>query len=289
MQWTGPAEKALSRVPLFVRGRVRKRVEEEAERRGAREVRLEHVEGCRKRFLENMEDEVQGYRIETCLGGSGCSNSVVPEGDVAGVLEALFSRIDMKGLLQDRVGGPLKMHHEFRVSLSNCPNACSRPQIVDIGLIGGCRPRVAADACNGCGACVEICREGAITMTGQPAVAITIDPDTCLACGQCIGICPTAGLLEGARGYRILLGGKLGRHPQLGKELPSFCSMDELVHVVQRCLIHYQKHNRHGERFGEILNRTGLTFLDDGGEDPHRCSFLEDVFLMDRGAENVSG
>ena len=32
------------------------------------------------------------------------------------------------------------MHHEFRVSLSACPNACSRPQIVDIGLIGAVTP-----------------------------------------------------------------------------------------------------------------------------------------------------
>jgi anaerobic sulfite reductase subunit C len=268
MKWTAPAEQALSRVPFFVRGRVRKRVEGEAQRLGAGEVRLEHVEGCRKRFLEKMEDEVRGYRIEICFGGSGCSNSVAPRGDVAGMVEAHLSRIDLQGFLRDRVAGPLKMHHEFRVSLSNCPNACSRPQIADIGIIGACRPRIAADVCSGCGSCAAICREGAIAVSDQSTELITIDPDKCLSCGECIKDCPSSALLEGGRGYRILLGGKLGRHPQLGKELDSQYSLDGALHVVKRCLEHYLEHNRHGERFGEILNRTGTAFLDDGGENP---------------------
>jgi anaerobic sulfite reductase subunit C len=266
MQWTEPAEKAMSRVPFFVRGRVRRNVEEEAQRRGAGEVRLDHVEACRKRFLQNMEHEVRGYRIETCFGGSGCPNSIAPQGDLAGMLEAHFARIDLRSFLQDRVAGPLKMHHEFRVSLSNCPNACSRPQIVDIGLIGACRPRLEADACTGCGFCAAICRERAIAIGEHSAALITIDPGKCLECGECVGSCPDNALAEGSRGYRILLGGKLGRHPQLGTELGSRYSLDEALQVVKRCLQHYLEHNRHGERFGEILHRTGTAFLGDGGK-----------------------
>ena len=62
MRWTKEANEALSRVPFFVRKRVRKRVEEEAVRLNANEVTLEHVRTCQKRFLNRMEDEVTGFR-----------------------------------------------------------------------------------------------------------------------------------------------------------------------------------------------------------------------------------
>lgn len=120
--------------------------------------------------------------------------------------------------MEEKVQGPLKMHHEFRVSLSTCPNACSRPQIVDFGIIGALRPEISAKPCTRCGACVEACQEKAILLEESPDGPV-IDFDRCLACGQCLKVCPTKALAEGAKGYRVLVGGKLGRHPQLGREL----------------------------------------------------------------------
>ncbi len=72
MKWSEEAEAAVSKVPFFVRKRVKKRVEEEALRCGAKEVLLEHVHTCQKRFLNRMEDEVKGYQVETCFGPTGC-------------------------------------------------------------------------------------------------------------------------------------------------------------------------------------------------------------------------
>jgi dissimilatory sulfite reductase (desulfoviridin) alpha/beta subunit len=66
--------------------------------------------------------------------------------------------------LKERVGGHLRMHTEFRISISDCPNACSRPQIVDVGLIGACRPEVTGEDCTLCGECRQICRENAISL-----------------------------------------------------------------------------------------------------------------------------
>ena len=56
------------------------------------------------------------------------------------------------------------MYHEFRISISHCPNACSQPQIVDVGLIGACRPEVTGEDCTLCGECLQICRETAISI-----------------------------------------------------------------------------------------------------------------------------
>jgi anaerobic sulfite reductase subunit C len=254
MQWSRNAEKAVSKVPFFVRKRVKKKVEEEAARTGAQEVRLEHVETCRKRFLNDMESEVQGYQVESCFGSGGCPNRAVVNEKFSEKVESLLSGKNLKAFLKERVKGPLKMHHELRVSISDCPNACSRPQIVDIGLIGACRPDVTGEPCTRCGACLEICRENAIALPetmGSPV----LDFGKCLCCGQCSRVCPSGALNEGSRGYRILIGGKLGRHPQLGKELNGIHSEEETLQIIERILDHYLTHNIAGERLGVILDR----------------------------------
>jgi anaerobic sulfite reductase subunit C len=254
IRWTKEAEKAISRVPFFVRKRVRRRVEEEAAKSHAKEVRMEHVEACRRRFLNKMEEEVRGYQVEQCFGANGCPNRAVPHDDLAERLEKLLESKNLKGFLKEKVKGPLKMHHEFRVSVSDCPNACSRPQIVDVGLIGALRPGPGDGACTECGACVEICRENAIVLedgAGAPAIDLT----RCLSCGQCIRVCPAEALQGSEAGYRILVGGKLGRHPKLGRELEGILSLEDTLRVVENCLETYLNHNKAGERFGEVLHR----------------------------------
>jgi anaerobic sulfite reductase subunit C len=258
MEWTKEAEQALSKVPFFLRKRVRKRVEEEAIGAGSQRVTIIHVRTCQERFLNRMEDEVRGYQVETCFGPSGCNNRACAIDDLSARIEQALSSRGVKDFLKERVEGPLKLHHEFRVSISDCPNACSRPQIVDLGLIGACVPLVTSAPCSQCTACVGACREGAIELEEEgPA----LDETACLACGQCIRACPTGTLAEGQKGYRIVVGGKLGRHPKLAQELPHVHSIEEAMDLVDRCLDHYQVHCLKGERFGEILERTGLGAL----------------------------
>jgi len=254
MKWENDAEKALSKVPFFVRGRVKRRVEEEAARCGAAQVSLAHVQTCQKRFLHRMEDEVKGHRVETCFGHSGCPNRAVSSEELSRSLEDRLSKRDLKAFLKTRVKGPLKLHHEFRVTLSDCPNACSRPQIADAGIMGACLPGLSGEPCTECSACVDSCQERAISLqNGSPV----IDFSMCLACGQCIGVCPAGTLKRKKEGYRMLVGGKLGRHPRLAEELPGIHDAGKVIHILERCLDIYKEHCVKGERFGEILERMG--------------------------------
>ncbi len=150
------------------------------------------------------------------------------------------------------------MHHEFRVSISDCPNACSRPQITDIGLIGTCSPIIMDQDCTKCDACVEACKEKAVLLKdGRPVIRA----DRCLSCGQCARLCPTGTISEGETGFRVLVGGKLGRHPRLATILPGIYPAEDIQRILNICLDHYRTYCLKGERFGEVLDPSGLEKL----------------------------
>jgi dissimilatory sulfite reductase (desulfoviridin) alpha/beta subunit len=52
----------------------------------------------------------------------------------------------------------------------------------------------------------------------------------------------------------VQLGGKLGRHPRLGRELPGIFSADEVLMIVAACLKFYKQNSRNGRRFAELLD-----------------------------------
>jgi len=256
MIWNEEAEKALARVPFFVRGKVRREIEKEAAGQGSHHVLPEHVRDCRKKCLSRKSFEPGGFQIETCFGSNGCENRAVRSEALVAELERNFA-----GFFKERLNGPLKMHHEFRICVSDCPNACSRPQIADIGIIGALRPRVSCQPCTGCGVCISACIENALE-TQRGACAPGIDKDKCLMCGKCISACPSGVLCEDRKGWRIQVGGKLGRHPQLGKELEETHSKEEVLAIAQRCVDVYCTHNIAGERLGAILSRIGYDLIE---------------------------
>jgi NAD(P)H-nitrite reductase large subunit len=66
-------------------------------------------------------------------------------------------------------------------------------------------------------------------------------------------VCPTGTIVEGAKGYRVQLGGKLGRHPRLAKELPGIYSQQQVLEIVKDCLKFYKNNSKYGQRFSQIL------------------------------------
>jgi dissimilatory sulfite reductase (desulfoviridin) alpha/beta subunit len=260
MQWNTDAEKAIKKVPFFVRKKVRARVEEEACKSGKAQVSLADVNTVQKRYLTNMKSEVKGYQLDTCFGPSGCPNAIGQSQRLVAQIESLLKKADFPGFLKSKGIEALKFHHEFRVTAADCPNACSQPQIKDIGIIAALLPGVSDETCTVCKACIETCREAAISLT-EGSIKPSVDFGRCLACGACIPVCPTGTLAEGLAGYRIQLGGKLGRHPQLARELPGIYDAATILKIIIASIDLYKTKSRKGERFGQILQRTDFNEL----------------------------
>jgi len=141
----------------------------------------------------------------------------------------------------------------FRVAVAACPNACTQVQIADFGLVGQMVPTLSGD-CVSCGVCEEVCEEGAVTVSDRWPL---FDAERCINCGLCIRACPKQVLTAEARGFRVLVGGKLGRHPQLAKEIRSLADETTVLKILERVLLFYKKFCLKGERLGTVIQREG--------------------------------
>ncbi len=252
MKWTAEAETAIKKVPFFVRKKVRSKVEAFAGQAGKDRVAIEDVQAAKAHYMKNMDEEVKGYRLDACFGQGGCPHKANDSEGLARRIESLLENANLREFLKQQVNGPLKFHHDFKVTLSDCPNACSQPQIKDIGIIGAAVPAVTDAECSMCGACETACKDCAVSLdacAGKPV----IDWERCLSCGQCAKVCPTGAIAVDRYGYRVLLGGKLGRHPRLADELPGIYDEDSVVAIVQWCIDEYKRGSTKGKRFAELV------------------------------------
>lgn len=252
MKWTDQAEAAVKKVPFFVRKKVRARVEKEVANAGKTRVTLSDVKATQARYLKNMSSEVKGYQVDACFGSSGCPHRAMASEALVEKIERVMADTDLLGFLKSRVQGELKFHHEFRISIADCPNACSQPQIKDVGIMGASTPVFTDSPCSACGACSDTCKEEAVVLS-ETGEATAIDFEGCVHCGSCIGACPTGSLEAGKKGYRVLIGGKLGRHPRLARELPGIHDAESVVGMIGDFLAFYKSRSTRGQRFAQLL------------------------------------
>lgn len=192
------------------------------------------------------------WTVERCWN---CPNAVIDidtlEKSIAKAMEELhFETVRGKVLKTDK-----PMHHQvFRISLSGCPNSCSQPQIKDLGIQGQAIPEV-GEGCTLCGECVNSCPDGLITL-GEKGPEI--DRGGCLNCGRCARVCPIGVLTTPATGYRVLVGGKLGRRPRLAETAVAFGN-DESVESALKAIVDLLTTPEVAkERLGNIIEKVGM-------------------------------
>ena len=150
-----------------------------------------------------------------------------------GVERCKFANIDTISLakkLDEKLFGknmPVKM----RIALSGCPNACTSPMLNEIGVIGRVRPLRTPGLCTGCGSCVEYCKEKAIKIRNGIS---ELTDDKCVQCGVCIQSCHFDLLKAEHRHFLITVGGRRGRHPQIGRPLLTVETEEQVIFAIQK-------------------------------------------------------
>jgi len=200
-------------------------------------------------------EAADGYELQPCRGLEGtCPFALVKDSSLANQIDgAVRSSAWWQRFNPD--SGKARPHAaRFRVALAACPNACTMPQIRDIGIIATVTPRAIRPECNGCGCCERTCREGAILVQDGRAV---LHEDRCVGCGQCILSCPQQVIDPGPVRLRILVGGRMGRHPRWAQDL---CDADlaSAADVVRVFLDRVAQEMRPAEHLADAVERIGL-------------------------------
>ncbi len=198
------------------------------------------------------------YLIETCRAFSSrdCPNRAAAEQNAPDYLRKLVESSHWHKIMSAGLEKDLKPHQKLKISLAGCPNGCSRPHIHDLGLIGAGFPLVYKSSCTGCGNCVEACRENAVGLHQDMAV---IDHERCLGCKECIRACPDGALCAGKQGYRIVVGGKLGRRPVLASELNGVYSLKQAEAVLDKVLEWHRQAFANGLRVNHVMDLESIS------------------------------
>ncbi|MHB1006679.1 MAG: 4Fe-4S dicluster domain-containing protein [Chloroflexota bacterium] len=214
------------------------------------------------RSLERLTEQKAGidtrfYSVQACGGAVGCPLTLV---DISPIVSHLARQIEASGVpeyLKSAIRGPVLTHHKFRTAVAGCANACCETQIKDFAVVALARPGRTDTLCSDCGACLDACREEAITLDDGPH----FDSEKCLNCGRCAAACPGECITTVERGFAVEVGGRLGRHPQLATRMLSMVDESEVYRALDACLALYLEHAKGPERLGAVLNRVGIETL----------------------------
>jgi dissimilatory sulfite reductase (desulfoviridin) alpha/beta subunit len=202
-----------------------------------------------------MKDQLPAHTLKVCRGAAQCPHAVLGR-DLTAELEAVIATSGWSGFLAG-MNRPIRHHHQFRMAVASCPNGCSQPHIADFGLIAFARIDVEPERCSGCGHCVAVCAENALHLED----AIRLDVSRCLGCAACARVCADKALRVDETGYRVLLGGKLGRHPRLAHELGLY-SLPQALEILGNVLNVLMEQRRPGLRLGELIEKFGREEFD---------------------------
>lgn len=191
----------------------------------------------------------RGFQLEHCR--PNCPKAARDWHKLYDDLNTKLTELNLQQILQDRFH-PVRNHHLPKVCLAGCPNGCSQPNIKDFGISGYVTPKITAVPCTECDACVHSCLEEALIRVPK---GIIIDKSRCISCGDCLEVCPSGTLTFGESGWKLLLGGRVGRHPKFAESVGQVITDQEVVDWISAALIRYLEEAEPQERLTCFLER----------------------------------
>lgn len=197
------------------------------------------------------------FKVESCRSLAGCPRAVADTYQLSKIMERIFQETEFSKKRKAQLGEKVKQHHIFKACLAGCANGCSQPQIKDFSLIAKVLPKFQTELCTLCGRCCTACKENGLQIKDD---LLIFSEDKCLGCGDCWRACPTQAVIKGEEKWRLLVGGKLGRHPQLAQEAALISAREGIEYLVKAVTLVLRSDNPH-QRFADLLKDTTLESL----------------------------
>ena len=199
---------------------------------------------------EGLETGGTGPKVRPVVSckGTTCQYGLI---DTFGLSEKIHNRF-YKGYRQ------VKLPHKFKIGVGGCPNSCVKPNLNDLGIVGQRLVEVNLDQCKGCKKCKI---EAGCPMKAAKVVdgKIFIDPAVCNHCGRCAEKCPFGAFSTYIQGYRVYIGGRWGKLTAAGRPMSKiFTSEEEVLSVVEKCILLFRDQGLAGERFATTIERLGF-------------------------------
>lgn len=202
---------------------------------------------CDMQVNKNGYPTIGARNTTACIGNIHCIKGNINTGELASKIEKLT----------------FPSNYHIKVSVSGCPNDCSKGHTQDFGVIGQARMEYHPERCIGCGACVRACEHHATRVLSLNANGL-IDKDCCccVGCGECTIACPaSAWTRKPEKFYRIVIGGRTGKqNPRMGKTFINFATEDVVLGVFgnwqkfSAWALDYKPEYLHG---GHLIDRAG--------------------------------
>ncbi|AKN29695.1 (4Fe-4S)-binding protein [Clostridium carboxidivorans P7] len=209
----------------------------------------------REEDIESVKEDLRAFNLRA--GGTGkkvrpivsCKGTVCTHGLID--TQKLCAELHKKYFAHD-------LPAKFKIGIVGCPNNCAKTQLNDLGFMGQRLPKFEESKCKACGACVKVCKAGALDKVEGKT---KFNEEKCLGCGKCINACHFDAMETKKEGVAVFLGGKFGRKYKIGDKLQAVFSLDEIEEVTQKVMDCYAENGNGGERFGDMIDRIGIENL----------------------------
>lgn len=195
-------------------------------------------------YKAGLQIGISGTRIRNvmaCQGNKVCRHGHIDCQHLANIIDKKF------------VGATVSK--KFKIAISGCSSACSKPQYNDFGIMGVVYPLCDRDMCQYCMDCVKACRVGAMIEKGDK---VLFNMERCDNCGDCILACHLGAISAEKTGYRVYVGGNAGRFSKKGIILTTVFDEDSVLSILEKTIEYYNYYSEDSERLGDVLERMGM-------------------------------